>query len=96
MTTAAYASGHLPYLGGTPMQAITVQDRAAGASGLALTELPHPHAAENDVIVKVHAAGFTPGELDWPGTGPDTTGPRACPATNCPASSPNSATAPPG
>ncbi|MFI6875376.1 NADP-dependent oxidoreductase [Streptomyces sp. NPDC050400] len=56
------------------MQAITVQDRAAGAGGLTLAELPHPHAAENDVIVKVHAAGFTPGELDWPGTWTDRAG----------------------
>lgn len=56
------------------MQAITVQDRAAGVGGLALTELPHPHAAENDVIVQVHAAGFTPGELDWPSTWTDRAG----------------------
>ncbi|XVV39393.1 NADP-dependent oxidoreductase [Streptomyces sp. CA-100214] len=56
------------------MQAITVQDRDAGVSGLTLSELPHPHAAENDVIVKVHAAGFTPGELDWPGTWTDRAG----------------------
>ncbi|MEU6281391.1 NADP-dependent oxidoreductase [Streptomyces sp. NPDC047028] len=56
------------------MQAITVQDREAGARGLALAELPHPHAAENDVIVKVHAAGFTRGELDWPGTWTDRAG----------------------
>ncbi|MEW2573036.1 NADP-dependent oxidoreductase [Streptomyces sp. NPDC047070] len=56
------------------MQAITVQDREAGARGLALVELPRPHAAENDVIVQVHAAGFTPGELDWPGTWTDRAG----------------------
>ncbi|GGV87335.1 NADP-dependent oxidoreductase [Streptomyces massasporeus] len=56
------------------MQAITVQDREAGAGGLVLGELPHPHAAENDVIVQVHAAGFTPGELDWPGTWTDRAG----------------------
>ncbi|WP_129311484.1 NADP-dependent oxidoreductase [Streptomyces sp. L2] len=56
------------------MQAITVQNREAGAGGLALAELPHPHAAENDVIVEVHAAGFTPGELDWPGTWTDRAG----------------------
>ncbi|WP_374778153.1 NADP-dependent oxidoreductase [Streptomyces sp. NBC_01310] len=36
--------------------------------------MPHPHAAENDVIVRVHAAGFTPGELDWPGTWSDRAG----------------------
>ena len=56
------------------MQAVTVQDRAAGAAGLTLTEIPQPHAAENDVIVRVHAAGFTPGELDWPGTWTDRAG----------------------
>ncbi|MBM7489324.1 NADPH:quinone reductase-like Zn-dependent oxidoreductase [Micromonospora luteifusca] len=33
--------------------------------------MPYPHAAENDVIVRVHAAGFTPGELDWPATWSD-------------------------
>jgi NADPH:quinone reductase-like Zn-dependent oxidoreductase len=56
------------------MQAITVQDRAAGVSGLSLTEMPYPQAAGNDVIVRVHAAGFTPGELDWPGTWSDRAG----------------------
>jgi NADPH:quinone reductase-like Zn-dependent oxidoreductase len=56
------------------MQAITVRDRAAGLEGLSLTELPYPHAAENDVVVRVHAAGFTPGELDWPATWTDRAG----------------------
>ena len=50
------------------MQAIIARDRAAGVDGLALAGVPYPHAAENDVIVRVHAAGFTPGELDWPTT----------------------------
>src|SRR5690349_22269488 len=56
------------------MQAITVKDRGAGAGGLSLTDMPYPHAAENDVVVRVHAAGFTPGELDWPGTWSDHAG----------------------
>lgn len=56
------------------MRAITVWDREAGISGLTLTDLPYPHAAENDVIVRVHAAGFTPGELDWPATWTDRAG----------------------
>ncbi len=56
------------------MRAITVQDREAGIDGLSLTELPYPHASENDVIVQVHAAGFTRGELDWPGTWTDRAG----------------------
>ena len=56
------------------MQAITVRDRAAGAGGLSLTELPYPQAAQNDVVVRVYAAGFTPGELDWPTTWSDHAG----------------------
>ena len=56
------------------MQAITVRDRDAGVGGLALTDMPYPQAAENDVIVRVHAAGFTPGELSWPTTWSDRAG----------------------
>ena len=68
------------------MQAIGVRDRDAGLAGLSLRDLPYPHAAENDVIVRVHAAGFTRGELAWPGTGLIVvagTGRRACPGTRC-------------
>jgi NADPH:quinone reductase-like Zn-dependent oxidoreductase len=56
------------------VRAIIARDRAAGSAGLVLAEVPSPHAAENDVIVKVEAAGFTPGELDWPGTWTDRAG----------------------
>ena len=56
------------------VQAITIRDRAAGAAGLMLSDIRRPHAAENDVIVRVYAAGFTPGELDWPGTWTDRAG----------------------
>ena len=56
------------------MQAITVRDRAAGVGGLSLADIPYPHAAQNDVIVGVHAAGFTPGELDWSSTWVDRAG----------------------
>ncbi|MER6503062.1 NADP-dependent oxidoreductase [Streptomyces sp. NPDC001455] len=57
------------------MRAITVRDRDAGIAGLSLTDdMPYPHAAENDVVVRVHAAGFTPGELEWPGTWTDRAG----------------------
>jgi NADPH:quinone reductase-like Zn-dependent oxidoreductase len=56
------------------LQAITVRDRDAGIGGLSLTDLPYPQAAENDVIVRVHAAGFTRGELDWPATWSDRAG----------------------
>lgn len=56
------------------MQAITVSDPDAGTGGFTLSELPHPHASENDVIVRVHAAGFTRGELTWPATWKDRAG----------------------
>lgn len=56
------------------MHAMTVSDPDAGIKGMSMSELPHPHAAENDVVVQVHASGFTPGELDWPSTWTDRTG----------------------
>ena len=56
------------------MKAITVRDRDAGVGGLSVTDMPYPHAGQNDVIVRVHAAGFTPGELDWPTTWVDFAG----------------------
>jgi NADPH:quinone reductase-like Zn-dependent oxidoreductase len=56
------------------MKAITVSDRSAGTEGMRLDDRPHPHASENDVIVRVHAAGFTPGELEWPATWTDRAG----------------------
>jgi NADPH:quinone reductase-like Zn-dependent oxidoreductase len=56
------------------MKALVARDRAAGVSGLALAEMPYPHMAENDVIVAVRAASFTPDELDWPGTWTDRAG----------------------
>jgi NADPH:quinone reductase-like Zn-dependent oxidoreductase len=56
------------------MQAVVVRDRDAGLAGLSLAELPYPHAAENDVVVRVHAAGMTSGELEWPATWSDRAG----------------------
>jgi NADPH:quinone reductase-like Zn-dependent oxidoreductase len=56
------------------MHVITVRDRNAGLAGMSRPDMPYPHAAENDVIVRVHAAGFTPGELDWLATWTDRAG----------------------
>lgn len=56
------------------MKAIIVSDREAGTAGMRLADRPEPHATENDVIVEVHASGFTPGELAWPGTWTDRAG----------------------
>ena len=53
------------------MKAIVVTDQAAGTTGMALLERPEPVATGNDVLVEVHASGFTPGELTWPGTWTD-------------------------
>lgn len=53
------------------MKAIVVTDQAAGTAGMALANRPEPKPGSNDVVVEVHASGFTPGELDWPGTWTD-------------------------
>jgi NADPH:quinone reductase-like Zn-dependent oxidoreductase len=53
------------------MKAIVVTDEAAGTAGMTLSERPDPEATGNDVVVEVHASGFTPGELTWPGTWTD-------------------------
>ena len=56
------------------MRAIEVADRAAGTAGMKLVERPLPEAAINDVVVQVHASGFTSGELSWPSTWTDRLG----------------------
>jgi NADPH:quinone reductase-like Zn-dependent oxidoreductase len=43
-------------------------------AGMTLTDRPEPEPAGNDVVVQVHASGFTPGELTWPGTWTDRLG----------------------
>ena len=56
------------------MKAVVVMDSDAGLSGMRLVERPEPLAAINDVIVRVHASGFVPTELDWPSTWADRAG----------------------
>src|ERR1700739_638572 len=56
------------------MKAIVVTEQAAGTAGMKLVERPEPQAAINDVVVQVHASGFTPGELSWPETWTDRLG----------------------
>src|SRR6476661_2538939 len=56
------------------MKAIVVTDQAAGTAGMTLVERPEPQAAINDVVVRVHASGFTSGELTWPSTWTDRLG----------------------
>jgi NADPH:quinone reductase-like Zn-dependent oxidoreductase len=56
------------------MKAIVVTDEAAGTAGMTLAERPEPDAAVNDVVVRIHASGYTPGELTWPGTWADRVG----------------------
>jgi NADPH:quinone reductase-like Zn-dependent oxidoreductase len=56
------------------MKAIVVSDQAAGTAGMSLADRPEPEPAGNDVLVEVHASGFTPGELGWPSTWSDRLG----------------------
>jgi NADPH:quinone reductase-like Zn-dependent oxidoreductase len=53
------------------MKAIVVMDQAAGTAGMKLLERPEPQAAINDVVVQVHASGFTGDELTWSPTWTD-------------------------
>ncbi|AEA27385.1 NADP-dependent oxidoreductase [Pseudonocardia benzenivorans] len=56
------------------MKAIVVTDQAAGTAGMTLTQRPDPSPAINDVVVRVHASGFVPTEMDWPSTWTDRAG----------------------
>jgi NADPH:quinone reductase-like Zn-dependent oxidoreductase len=56
------------------MKAITVTDQSAGTAGMILADRPDPQPAINDVVVRVHAAGFVNTELTWPSTWADRLG----------------------
>jgi len=59
------------------MKAIVVTDQTAGTAGMKFMERPEPQGAAlaslsganyGDVVVQVHASGFTGDELGWPST----------------------------
>ena len=65
------------------MKAIIVTDQAAGTAGMTLVDRPEPDTARlaslsganyGDVVVAVHASGFTGNELEWPSTWTDRLG----------------------
>jgi NADPH:quinone reductase-like Zn-dependent oxidoreductase len=56
------------------MKAIVATDQAAGTAGVKLVERPEAQAAINDVVVQIHASGFTGDELSWPSTWTDRVG----------------------
>ncbi|MER5596602.1 NADP-dependent oxidoreductase [Streptomyces sp. NPDC002265] len=65
------------------MKAIVVTDSTAGTAGMTLAERPDPNTARlasldganyGDVVVEVHASGFTADELEWPSTWVDRLG----------------------
>jgi NADPH:quinone reductase-like Zn-dependent oxidoreductase len=53
------------------MKAIVVTDQTAGRAGMKLAERPEPTPAINDVVVRIHASGFVPTEMEWPSTWTD-------------------------
>ncbi|MGP4026282.1 NADP-dependent oxidoreductase [Actinomadura sp. 3N407] len=55
------------------MRAVRIHE-PGGSDGLVLEDVPLPRAATGDVVVRVHAAGFVPDELEWPGTWVDRAG----------------------
>jgi NADPH:quinone reductase-like Zn-dependent oxidoreductase len=56
------------------MKAIVATKQAAGTAEVKLVELPEPQPAINDVVIQIHAAGFTGDELTWPSTWTDRVG----------------------
>jgi NADPH:quinone reductase-like Zn-dependent oxidoreductase len=56
------------------MKAMVATDQAAGTVGVKLVQRPEPQAAINDVVVQIHASGFTGDELTWPSTWTDRAG----------------------
>jgi NADPH:quinone reductase-like Zn-dependent oxidoreductase len=56
------------------MKAIVVTDQNAGTAGMRLVERPEPLPAINDVLVRIHSAGFVVTELTWPATWIDRAG----------------------
>src|SRR3954467_9489496 len=62
------------------MKAIVVTDQAAGTAGVKLMPRPEPQAAINDVVVQIHASGFTGDELTWPSTWTDRVGRNRTPS----------------
>src|SRR6201992_1503533 len=62
------------------MKAIVVTDQAAGTAGMKWVERPEPQAAINDVIVRIHASGFVPTEMEWPSTWVDRAGRNRTPS----------------
>ncbi len=47
------------------MKAVRIHE-PVGVDGLVYEDAPDPVPAVGDVLVEVHACGFTPGELEWP------------------------------
>jgi NADPH:quinone reductase-like Zn-dependent oxidoreductase len=56
------------------MKALVATDQSAGRAGVKLVERPEPKAGINDVVVQIHASGFTGDELTWPSTWTDRAG----------------------
>jgi NADPH:quinone reductase-like Zn-dependent oxidoreductase len=54
----------------TSMRALRAPE-PGGPEQLAVDTAPVPPIGTGDVLVRVHAAGYTPGELDWPSTWTD-------------------------
>lgn len=65
------ADDHPPHQ--APMNALRAHERG-GAEGLRYEQAPDPVPGIGDALVQVHAASFTPTEMDWPSTWVDRAG----------------------
>jgi NADPH:quinone reductase-like Zn-dependent oxidoreductase len=64
------------------MQALRIHARGEAAD-LVYESAPAPEPGTGDVLVEVHAASYTPGELEWPSTWVDRSGHDRTPSIPC-------------
>lgn len=68
---------------GDPTMHALMLDEPGGPETLRWRPAPRPAPGTGDVLVEVHAASYTPGELDWPSTWVDRSGHDRRPIVPC-------------
>jgi NADPH:quinone reductase-like Zn-dependent oxidoreductase len=65
------------------MKALRIQARGGGPADLIYESAPAPEPGTGDLLIDVHAASYTPGELEWPSTWIDRSGHDRTPVIPC-------------
>jgi NADPH:quinone reductase-like Zn-dependent oxidoreductase len=65
------------------MKALRIHARGGGPADLVYESAPAPTPGTGDLLIDVHAASYTPGELEWPSTWIDRSGHDRTPIIPC-------------